>query len=141
MYGEDWPTQRTNLIKYWVKHVSCRAAEIGLEIPLGVREYLDDPHASGPPPHIGLLPVVQQTVLKLRLEDGFPPGSFMGPARGYNVDGQLAMFESHIAWSWFRVSYRFDITNPIGVTAFEDDLVVMQLEFVPWDELEDFRAE
>ena len=141
IYGQEWPHEQGNLVKYWVKHICCRAAEIGLEVPQAVRDYLNNDAADGPPPHIGLFLVVQGNFLKYRLHDGFPHGSGFGDAEGHRLDGQLVAFESCVTWSWFRVYYRFDITAPSGRTPFDSDLVSMGTELIPWDVLDTVPAD
>jgi hypothetical protein len=141
IYGEEWPQEQANLVKYWVKHICCRAAEIGLEVPQALRDYLGDPSANGSPPHIGLLVAVQGNFLKYRLVDGLAHGSGFGDADGYTREGQLVAFESCVTWSWFRVNYRFDITDASGRSPFDLDLVRMGAELIPWAELDTIPAE
>jgi len=125
IYGADWATKRCNLVKYWVKHVCCMASEHGISIPDDLISYLDDASA-GAPPHIKLDMLVQSDLLRLRLYDSMPYGSFIGDVAGFTApDGRLVAIEAHIMWGWVMVTYRFDLTDSFGSTTFEGDLVQM----------------
>lgn len=124
VFGGSWPTQRTNLIKYWVKHICCMAAEHGLEVPPLLIAYLDDDDA-GEPPHIRLDFMVQADLLRLRLTEGMDYGSFIGDVQGWSRQGVLRAIEGHVMWGWVMVTYTFDVEDPLGYTTFEGDLVQM----------------
>lgn len=133
VYGDDWKLGRASLVKYWLKHVCCRAAVIGLGIPSAVIQYLDDSAAQGEPPHTGMVLVVNDSVYRLQIEQGYGRGSGFGDAEGYNLDGELAAFESFVSWGWLAVQYRFDISDATGSTSFIDDLVEMDRVMIAED--------
>jgi hypothetical protein len=124
IYGAAWPTERVNLIKYWVKHICCRSIESSLLIPAALIDYMDSADG-GAPPHLRLDLIVQADLLRLRLHDNMPYGSFFGDAMGYTRDGELVGIESHVMWGWLSVPYTLDATEPFGSTTFEGDLVQM----------------
>jgi len=125
IYGTDWPSARSSLVKYWVKHVCCMAADHGLAIPGLLIDYLDRGTA-GAPPHVGLDMLVQSDLLRLRLHQSMPYGSFIGDVAVYGTpDGTPVALEGHTMWGWVMVTYRFDIAEPFGSTTFEGDLVQM----------------
>ena len=125
IYGPSWPTERINLVKYWVKHVCCMAVDHGLTIPKLLIDYLDDASA-GAPPHIKFDMLVQSDLLRLRLHQSMEYGSFIGDVAGYATpDGRLVAIESHTMWGWVMVTYRYDISEPFGSTTFDGDLVQM----------------
>ncbi len=127
IYGPDWPDERVNLIKYWVKHVCCMAVDNELTIPELLINYLDDTSAgAGAPPHIRFDMLVQSDLLRLRLYQSMEYGSFIGDVAGYATpDGRLVAIEGHTMWGWVMVTYRYDSTEPFGSTTFEGDLVQM----------------
>jgi len=125
IYGEDWPSERVNLIKYWVKHVCCMAAEKGLQIPSDLIAYLDNERA-GSPPHIRFDFMIQADLLRMRLHEGMDYGSFIGDVIGWwHPGGALHAIEGHVMWGWVMVTYHFDVEEPFGGTTFEGDLVQM----------------
>lgn len=125
VYGDDWAVGRANLIRYWLKHICCRAAVIGLEVPGPVIEYLDDTTVTGPAPHTALVLVVNDLVFRFQMEHGYGRGSGFGDAEGFNLDGQLVAFESFVSWGWLALQYHFDISDSKGWVSFPDDLVEM----------------
>lgn len=129
VYGYDWRTGRANLVRYWLKHICCRAAMIGLEIPQAVIEYMDDSTATGPAPHTAMVLVVNDPVFRSRMELGYARGSGFGDAEGFNLDGQLVAFESSVSWGWLALHYHFDISDPRGWVSFPNDLVEMDRVF------------
>lgn len=125
IYGVDWAVERVNLIKYWVKHVCCMAAENGMQIPPDLTAYLDN-ESAGSPPHIRFDFMVQADLLRLRLYEGMDYGSFIGPVSGWShPEGGLHAIEGHVMWGWVMVTYTFDVEEPFGATTFEGDLVQM----------------
>ncbi|MGO4689547.1 hypothetical protein [Glaciibacter sp. 2TAF33] len=125
LYSDDWSAGRSNLIRYWLKHICCRVAVIGLEIPRAVVDYLDDVTDTAPPPHTALVLVVNDAVFRFQMEHGYGRGSGFGDADGYNLDGQLVAFESFVSWGWLALQYHFDTSDPRGWISFPDDLVEM----------------
>lgn len=125
VYGDDWVVGRANLIRYWLKHVCCRAAVIGLDIPRAVIEYMDNATTSVPAPHTALVLVVNDPVFQFQMERGYGRGSGFGDAKGFNLNGQLVAFESFVSWGWLALQYHFDISDPRGWVSFPDDLVEM----------------
>jgi hypothetical protein len=122
VYGSEWERKRIDLIRYWVKHICCRAVEIDLKVPHALRSYMDDPRDNPTPPHLFLVLGVQVNLLRMALEDGVK-GSWFGPAQGWNHDGKLAVIESHVTWGWLRLNYRFNRIDPDCGTSFGGDLV------------------
>jgi len=125
VYGDDWVSGRANLVRYWLKHICCRAAVIGLEVPRAVVEYMDDSTATGPAPHTAMVLLVNDPVFRFQMEHGYGRGSGFGDAEGFNLDGQLVAFESFVSWGWLALQYHFDISDPRGWVSFPDDLVEM----------------
>ncbi|MDQ0643756.1 hypothetical protein [Microbacterium murale] len=126
VYGGDWELSRANLIKYWVKHICCRATVIGLSAPKALVEYLDDLSAVDDPPHIGMQLLVNASVFEFERKQGMGRGSGFADAEGFSLDGELVGFESYVYWGWLALRYRFDLTDPDGWTSFPDDDVEMQ---------------
>ncbi len=125
IYGSDWPAQRVNLIKYWVKHVCCMAAQNGLAIPQRLLDYLDGSEG-GAPPHIQLDMLIQADLLRLRLYEQMDYGSFIGDVTGWTRPGEgLVAIDGHTMWGWVMVPYTFDVLEELGTTTFEGDLVQM----------------
>ena len=125
IYGEGWATERVNLIKYWVKHVCCFAAENKLEVPADLIKYLDE-EIAGAPPHIRLEFLIQSDLLRLRLNENMPYGSFIGDVMGWShPEGALHAIEGHLMWGWLIVTWFFDVDEPFGATTFEGNLVQM----------------
>lgn len=125
IYGADWPIERVNLVKYWVKHVCCVAAENGIQIPTALIAYLDN-ESAGSPPHIRFDLMIQADLLRLRLNEGMDYGSFIGPVMGWShPDGGLHAIQGHVMWGWVVVTYTFDVEESFGATTFEGDLVQM----------------
>lgn len=120
IYGDDWPMQRTYLIKYWVKHIGCRAVDYGLAVPQRLRDYLNG-EIIGAPPHIQLALTVQVDALRLILHDGMPYGSFINS----EVQPGGDVLQGHSMWGWVRTVYMFSARDQFGSTNFEDDLVQM----------------
>jgi hypothetical protein len=122
IYGSAWPNERANLIKYWAKHICCRAVESGLVIPERLIDYLND-DLVGAPPHLRMDLVVQADLLRLRLHDDMQYGSSFGDAMGFAKDGAMVAIESHVVWGWLSMNYTFDTLEEFGSTTFEGDLV------------------
>lgn len=125
VYSDAWAIGRANLIRYWLKHICCRAAIIGLAIPQAVIRYLDDVAAAGPAPHANLELVVNDPVFRFRMERRDGRGSGFGDAEGFTRDGQLVAIESFVSWGWLTLQYRFDVSDSSGYVSFADDLVEM----------------
>lgn len=53
VYGRYWSNETFNMGKYLLKHVGCRIADSGLEVPSFINEYLDGNNRSFPKVHIG----------------------------------------------------------------------------------------
>lgn len=125
VYGDAWEIGRANLIRYWLKHICCRAAVVGLPIPRAVIGYLDDVASAGPAPHTALMLVVNDPVFRFQMEHGYGQGSGFGDAEGFKLDGRLVAFESFVSWGWLALQYRFDASDPSGWVSFPVDLVEM----------------
>lgn len=125
VYGDDWEAGRANLVRYWLKHICCRAAVIGLEIPRAVIEYMDDATMTNPAPHTAMVLVVNDPVFQFQMEYGYGRGSGFGDAEGYKLDGELVAFGSFVSWGWLALQYHFDISDPRGWVSFPGDVVAM----------------
>lgn len=126
VYGADWELGRANLIKYWVKHIGCRAAVIGLAMPEATIDYLDDASALGDPPHIKMNLLVNAPVFDFRMAHRHNHGSGFDDAHGYTRDGELVAFESFVYWGWLALGYTIDVLDPAGATSFPGDQVRME---------------
>lgn len=109
IYGSGWREGRAALLKYWAKHVACRAAEIGIAVPQALRDHLSDLTTVDDPPHVGLALGINAIALPFALE-GEALGSWFSDANGFTdrATGKLAAFESTVGWEWLVVAYRFD---------------------------------
>lgn len=125
VYGDEWEAGRSKLVRYWLKHICCRAAVIGLEIPRAVVEYMDDMTVAGPAPHTAMMLVVNDPVFHFQMKHGYGRGSGFGDAEGFNLDRRLVAFESFVSWGWLALQYHFDISDPRGWVSFPGDLVEM----------------
>lgn len=53
VYPDDWQNQAILLAKYLLKHVGCRLAEVGMEVPSSISAYLDGEERGFPQVHFG----------------------------------------------------------------------------------------
>jgi hypothetical protein len=126
VYGEEWELGRANLIKYWVKYICWRAAVIGLPPPADLMAYLNDPSATGDPPHITMQLKVNASVFEFEMENGFGHASGFDDAEGYFLNGELVGFESYVYWAWLALRYQFNLAERTGGTTFPVDEVEME---------------
>lgn len=130
IYGSAWEAGRTNLVKYWVKHICCRADDHDMRIPDALRHWLSDPAATGPPPHAHMILSAQGNLLNLGID-----GSWIGDGMALFEGDNISMLESHTTWRWIRLSYQLTLGDPVGITTFEGNEVELSLVEIPEDEL------
>jgi hypothetical protein len=117
IFGSDWRVGRRNLVKYWVKHICCRAAEINLPVPKTIGDFLTA-DTDEPPPHIRMAASVNQAMIDAVGEDALRIGSYFSGAIGWTdrATHQLIGFDAAVGWGWFRIDYEYRVTDPAGET-------------------------
>lgn len=120
VFGKEWRAGRSNLVKYWVKHVCCRAVEVGLPVPPATCAYLDSPSSSGAPPHIRMRLMINEAVIDIAGTDSLHVGSYFTDALGWSDpgSGELIGFDAAVGWGWLALAYEFRIPDPSGATTF-----------------------
>ena len=120
VFGNDWRNARANLVKYWVKHICCRAVDMGLAVPQAICDFLDSTHAIGEPPHIRMGVSVNQALIDMVGGDALHFGSYFSDAQGWGdrETGELIGFDAAVGWGWLTLSYEYRLTEPLGATTF-----------------------
>ncbi|WIJ45788.1 hypothetical protein [Curtobacterium citreum] len=118
VFGKEWRAGRSNLVKYWVKHVCCRAVEVVLPVPPATCAYLDSPSSSGAPPHIRMRLMINEAVIDIAGTDSLHVGSYFTDALGWSDpgSGELIGFDAAVGWGWLALVYEFRIPDPSGAT-------------------------
>lgn len=122
-----WQTGRTHLLGYFIKHVGCRVADTGYEVPDGFREYLD--HGIWPPGlvisfeingvHVGLNAIIKNHPTAQGTAGNLWLGGIGGELK--RDSGAAALLHSHwsyhglqVIWEWSADPNAVVGTNLVG---------------------------
>lgn len=105
IYGEEWEAGRDGLLCYMAKHVGCRLAENGVEVPLPIRGYLD----GGPEPagELAMEFEIRADIAQATRADLAEGSMWLGDFYVSEVDsdGHPVVIESHYGYRWLRVAW------------------------------------
>lgn len=106
VYGRDeWEHGRDGLLRYMAKHVGCRLAENGIEVPETIRHYLDG--AREPIAELSWeweirADIAKATTTELAEGSMWLGGVFISQT---DAEGRALIVESHYGYRWFRVAW------------------------------------
>lgn len=114
VYGPTWRRSRYDLVRYYVKHIGCRLAEAEVEVPLGLREFLD-----GETKLVGLnLQLVIRDDVVALIEHSANLGMNAGglwlgdlACMMSRSTGDITEFSSHLGYRWLWLYYSYGDSN------------------------------
>lgn len=141
IYGEDWRVQRSLLVRYWIKHLGCRFAEIGIRLPSALVRYLNSDRTRNAP-YLRLALEVRLDLLAMILHQSHEGisarGFFLGDINYLRDQRHVNQASSFSGYAWLRIYYQFDDRTRKGTTNFDGDLVLLPTGFD--EEPDRFRA-
>jgi hypothetical protein len=93
------------LLRYWTKHVGCRLAENGIEVPEDLRSYLS---GDGQPRDVLALEIEIRSDLAAISRSGMGGGGLgLGDVllTDFDAQGRATVVESHIDYRWLRMAW------------------------------------
>lgn len=128
IYGENWPDQRSLLIRYWIKHMGCRLAELGIRLPRPLIRYLNSDRGLDAP-HLRLFLEVRLDIVEMMLharhEETSAKGLWMGNIQYLRNRRRVTEVTSFLGYAWLRVNYQVVSRSGKGATNFNEDLVLL----------------
>ncbi len=126
IYGEDWLVQRSLLVRYLIKHIGCRFAELGIRLPRALVHYLDSDSAAEAP-HLRLFMEVRLDIVSMMLHarhDGISAAGLWIGNIGYRRSRRsVTEASSFLGYAWLRINYQVSTKTKKGLTNVESDLV------------------
>lgn len=142
IYGEDWPVQRSLLVRYLIKHIGCRFAELGIRLPSALVRYLNSGSAADAP-HLRLYMEVRLDIVSMMLHarhDGMSAtGLWLGNIGYLRSRRSVTEASSFLGYAWLRINYQVGGRTRKGATNFEGDFVGLPADYNV--EPTQFRAE
>lgn len=128
VYGEDWPTQRSLLVRYWIKHIGCRFAELGIRLPSPLVRYLNSDHATDAP-YLRLFLEIRLDIVAMMLheshEGSSARGLWLGDIEYRRNQRSVTEASSFSGYAWLRLYFQVDGSAKRGATNFDGDLVLL----------------
>lgn len=132
IYGADWKLQRSHFIRYLIKHMGCRFAELGIKLPSRLVRYLNSEDTHNPPSlRMGMEIRLDIAAMEEHLahEELSGEGLWIGDI-GYHRDRRrVTSAFSFLGYTWLRVSYEMDRKTKVSPTNFDGDLVVLPTDY------------
>ena len=106
VYGHDkWECGRNGLLRYMAKHVGCRLAENGIEVPEPIREYLDG--GREPTGELSWEWEIRADIAKMTNAELAEGSMWLGAVFISQTDAEdrALIIESHYGYRWLRVAW------------------------------------
>jgi hypothetical protein len=136
VFDHDWELGRDNVTRYWVKHIACRLAELGIPIEPAMVAFLD---GAGPLTHLGLSMEIRESFAIAHCDSlarGEPlHAMWIGDLLGWadRRTGQFEFAEGHWGIDAIFLVYKYS-PDPTASTNFS--ALVSQLPLVRATEIE-----
>jgi hypothetical protein len=111
VYGANWPAQRENLLRYYVKHIGCRLAEADIVVIPQLRDLLD---GRGTLSSLTLDVEIRSDIATLTKvlgrRDGDMPSLWQGDVNAQLnwCTGEIDQVASFVGYRWLRVNWLYD---------------------------------
>lgn len=132
IYGPHWQAHRSDLNRYFIKHVGCRLAEIGVQLPAGLIRYLDSETTQNPP-FLGIMMEIRLDIAAMNEHlghEGLPGGALWIGDIEYRRDRRrVTTAISFLGYTWLRIYYEMDRKKKRGGTNFDGDLVILPEDY------------
>lgn len=129
IYGANWVVKRDNLVRYYIKHISCRLAS---ERVLIVPEVIDYLNGISTLKYISMNLEIREDIVAMiqhSAQTGIGDGGlWLGdmPCMMSQSTGEVNEVTSFIGYRWIRLNYTYDDRLLLRENSFSTDQIVLQ---------------